>query len=357
VLFTEPLRAPRKETQAFAAPAKEFLAVEPVAAMTSAAEQAAKLVAAEPVAADAVATEPVSAKPAAAELVAADPVAIEPASAMPAAVVAKVFDRQAPAVEERSPAEAFAFAPAPTMPAAKPAALHLELRGNLSPEESSAASDSPATGEPERVEAAAQPPPALDADDTSVAYAVPIDDDPLEDGEAALSAGDPIETVAAPAATAALRGTDVAPVSVDASADDDAPAAAAGEAMMPWAEEALVCPRDWLEMTGTVSADEVPDGCGPKFVLVAPVPSAATEAPEEPSLDETLESAAATHALKLSGFVARLPLPRPDPPPVRRVSRNHSADWPASPPPNCGAKHAYWRFVDRKAGTKEWYCR
>jgi len=39
-----------------------------------------------------------------------------------------------------------------------------------------------------------------------------------------------------------------------------------------------------------------------------------------------------------------------------RVSRA-SSDWPAAPPPNCGGKHAKWRFVDRKAGTKEWYCR
>jgi hypothetical protein len=33
-------------------------------------------------------------------------------------------------------------------------------------------------------------------------------------------------------------------------------------------------------------------------------------------------------------------------------------DWPDEPPPNCGAgKRAKWHFVDRKAGTKEWYCR
>ncbi|MGH6922361.1 MAG: hypothetical protein ACRED5_01200 [Propylenella sp.] len=345
VLFTEPLRTPRKETQAFVAPAKEV----PAAIELEATEPAA----AEPAAVELEAAEPAVAEPAAVELVAVEPAAAAEARA---AAVAKVFDRRAPAAETRSPAEAFAFAAAPDMPPSKPAAVRLELRGNLSPEDSAEPEVSPPAVESEGVVAAASAVPDPDAEKVPVAVADPIAAEPMEDWEAALSVADPIEAVAAPPFTAALRGTDVAALSAAAPAEDDAPAAAAG-GTAPWAEEALVCPRDWLEMSGTAHADEIPDGCGPKFVLVAPVPSAATEAPEEPTLDETLESAAATHALKLMGFVARLPIPRPDPPPVRRVSRNQNADWPASPPPNCGDKHAYWRFVDRKAGTKEWYCR
>jgi hypothetical protein len=134
-----------------------------------------------------------------------------------------------------------------------------------------------------------------------------------------------------------------------------------GEAL--WDDEAVECPRSWLAVSedsdevdgeGDASAD-----CEAKFVLVVPAETEATEAAGgEMTLDEALESAAASHALELAGFVARVPVPRPDnPPPVRRVRTGHRADWPAAPPPDCGNLHARWRFVDRKAGTKEWYCR
>jgi hypothetical protein len=59
-------------------------------------------------------------------------------------------------------------------------------------------------------------------------------------------------------------------------------------------------------------------------------------------------------------------LPRPEPPadfepsnPHKTVQvSNRNSSWPAEPPPNCAAgQRAKWRFVDRSAGTKEWYCR
>jgi hypothetical protein len=170
------------------------------------------------------------------------------------------------------------------------------------------------------------------------------------------------------------------------------PAAAQPDEASLWEVEAIECPRDWIE----VPDSEVGGGahCRTNVALFAMRPSFPADEPAEtattnevfesttdadagsvsetietavdadttaaPSADEVaeVESALATRALELAGFVARVPLPRPDPPPVRRTSsRNHRADWPAEPPPNCGGLHAYWRFTDRKAGTKEWYCR
>jgi hypothetical protein len=81
--------------------------------------------------------------------------------------------------------------------------------------------------------------------------------------------------------------------------------------------------------------------------------------PPDAESQTALEEAAARQLEELGIVVPRIPLPRPDPPPqvrtTRRAARNSA--WPAEPPPNCGMKHAYWRFVDRKAGTKEWYCK
>jgi hypothetical protein len=84
------------------------------------------------------------------------------------------------------------------------------------------------------------------------------------------------------------------------------------------------------------------------------------------STDEqlTLEEAASAHAEMLAAL-PRVPLPRPEPPPdfepsnphATRVSSNRNSSWPDEPPPACPGQHAKWRFVDRKAGTKEWYCK
>jgi hypothetical protein len=119
----------------------------------------------------------------------------------------------------------------------------------------------------------------------------------------------------------------------------------------PWAEEAVACPRGWVTVEGAPARD-VPPGCDTILALLPPQGSAEDA--------EALHEAATTHAEELAALLPRLPKARPDPPPQptrARVRRAASSDWPDSPPPNCGSKHAYWRFVDRKAGSKEWYCK
>jgi hypothetical protein len=73
-----------------------------------------------------------------------------------------------------------------------------------------------------------------------------------------------------------------------------------------------------------------------------------------------IKEAAADLAESLAMLAPRIPSARPDVVPTIRKVRvaRASSSWPDASPPNCGAgKHAKWRFTDRKAGTKEWYCR
>jgi hypothetical protein len=70
---------------------------------------------------------------------------------------------------------------------------------------------------------------------------------------------------------------------------------------------------------------------------------------------------AATNQAEALAMVPRVPLPRPDAvpeiKPARRVSRVSSGS-ALGPPPDCPAgKRAKWHYTDRKAGTREWYCR
>ena len=115
-----------------------------------------------------------------------------------------------------------------------------------------------------------------------------------------------------------------------------------------WLDEAATCPRDWVP-DDTVK--RIGD-CAPTTDLIASLTHRDQSA---------LEEAAAMRAEALALLVPRIPSPRPDvAPSVKRVrvSRASSSGWPAAPPPNCGpGKHAKWRFVNHKAGTKEWYCR
>jgi hypothetical protein len=269
----------------------------------------------------------------------------EIAAAVP---VASVFAPQAPA--EARPVEPLAFAAAPAVPAAKPAEMRLELRGNIDPD----ASPDP-------------PPGALPAAPRPVVAAGPSAAVPEATKLPTAAIPTKVEAAASSAAGAAVQpaadGTEIevaALSSADRTGNDvaDADTGESPEGGSLWANAAVACPRDWLDGADPDFTDELSADCEPKFVLVAPVPTAGDDAePEEWSLEDALESAATTRAIRLSGFVARLPIPRPDPPPVRKVRTSHRADWPASPPPDCGTLHAYWRFVDRKAGTKEWYCR
>jgi hypothetical protein len=121
-----------------------------------------------------------------------------------------------------------------------------------------------------------------------------------------------------------------------------------------WPTGAEECLRDWIQPEQDREAGST--NCTATDVLVASV-----EANEQPALQE-----AATEHAELLASLARLPRPRPDPPAdfkpsnphATRVSSNRNSSWPPEPPPNCAAgQHAKWRFVDRQAGTKEWYCR
>ena len=170
---------------------------------------------------------------------------------------------------------------------------------------------------------------------------------------AAPSAATPLPADAPPAGIADLRteGVPATPgspgpettASVSA-AVSGATAPAAGDPSI-WPRASAVCPRDW------VVGDAAPDvaGCSPTAELIASVAEGDQSA---------LEQAAAVRAESLGIFAPRIPLPRPDvaPPAAKPVHVSRaSSNWPAAPPPNCGAgKHAKWRFVDRKAGTKEW---
>ncbi len=114
-----------------------------------------------------------------------------------------------------------------------------------------------------------------------------------------------------------------------------------------WAQAAVECPRDWL-------ADQA-GASGNCETIVALLPLAAS-----PDVQAALDEAAEEHALALGAAGPRLPRARPEPGPnpIKKVSaRRRASDWPATPPPDCGALHAYWRFVDRKTGAKEWYCK
>ena len=114
-----------------------------------------------------------------------------------------------------------------------------------------------------------------------------------------------------------------------------------------WAQAAVECPRDWL--ADQAGASEHCD------TIVALLPSAAS-----PDVQAALHEAAEEHALALGSLGPRMPRARPEPPPnaIKKVStRRRASDWPATPPPDCGTLHAYWRFVDRKTGAKEWYCK
>jgi hypothetical protein len=111
------------------------------------------------------------------------------------------------------------------------------------------------------------------------------------------------------------------------------------EAPSIWTE-AADCPRDWV----SAGAKAVAEGCG--------AAAHATEPPAPVQLT-ALEAAASEHAEKLAAMAPRIPQPRPDPPRRVRTARK----WPAGPPPNCGEKHAYWRYVDERRTKAEWYCK
>jgi hypothetical protein len=134
----------------------------------------------------------------------------------------------------------------------------------------------------------------------------------------------------------------------------DIPAAAASEGSADpsaWPEHAVDCPRDWL-------GDEEGSAAG------GPGCPAITTLIEEASPAEELDRIVSERAEQVAALMPRLPRARPEPPPqpIRRQARSTpraspNLSWPDEPPPNCGSKHAYWRFVDEARTQKEWYCK
>jgi hypothetical protein len=159
------------------------------------------------------------------------------------------------------------------------------------------------------------------------------------------------ETAGGPAVT--VDHTLPAMVSMAMLPPTDAASPASDTAHPIWIDGAAICPRDWVSADDAGAFQDRLRDCARTGELIASVENEDLFA---------LEEAAAEQAETLAAL-PRIPLPRPEPPadwkpakPVR-TSRS-SSSWPAEPPPNCAAgQRAKWHFVDRKAGTKEWYCR
>jgi hypothetical protein len=143
-----------------------------------------------------------------------------------------------------------------------------------------------------------------------------------------------------------------AEMSLTALAPSDAPADGTDVDTFAWPEGAEACPRDWVAAQDLVGNS--PD-CTATEALIA---MAAVD-------QSALQDVVTEQAQVLAAMMPRIPIARPEPPAdfkptaphTRRVSSRNSS-WPDEPPPNCAAgQHAKWRFVDRKAGTKAWYCR
>jgi hypothetical protein len=119
-----------------------------------------------------------------------------------------------------------------------------------------------------------------------------------------------------------------------------------------WPEDAVECPRGWL---GSDAGSGDP-AC----------PAITANLEETSPAAEELDRAVAEHAEEVAALMPRVPRARPEPPPqpvrqqarsTRRASASPDVSWPDAPPPNCGSKHAYWRFVDEARTQKEWYCK
>jgi hypothetical protein len=221
---------------------------------------------------------------------------------------------------------------APSDEPAKPTILH----------EKTASVDQPVVA-PVMAEAQSAPPTGRFSDAEPLAY-VPPATTPPEPAAPRLASRADVDARGTPEAATMLQAVD--PARFEAvSPDPLAPA----EADSLWEEEAVACPRDWVQADAN-AADDGSANCGTETAL------AAADA-VSPDLEAALGEAASDEAVEIVGFVARVPLPRPDPPPapVRRASQ--PASWPDEPPPDCGSKHAYWHFVDRARKIKEWYCK
>ncbi len=148
--------------------------------------------------------------------------------------------------------------------------------------------------------------------------------------------------------------------------DQAGQASVAATSEAAWPKDAVACPRDWVDVS---DSDSPPSGvsCDTIAQLIQSEDSAPPplhKALSEDVLDivalaPTIPIASPNGDQSETGAETQVsappkPAPRPEPTPVRATRRS---DWPAEPPPDCGSKHAYWHFVDRKTGKKEWYCK
>ena len=135
---------------------------------------------------------------------------------------------------------------------------------------------------------------------------------------------------------------------VEAEAEGDADILAEGDTDAAWTDEAVACPQDWAAAEGGDAADPASPACR-ALAAVIPPQNASSAA------QEALSQAASEHAQELALLEPRLPKRRPDPP--KRARYRSAPDGALPAPPDCGSKHAYWRYVDRKAGIREWHCK
>jgi hypothetical protein len=187
----------------------------------------------------------------------------------------------------------------------------------------------------------------------------------LQAALAAKAASAVTKPVAAPPATGSVGEQEQAATPAQAE-----PAAAA--AVTEELEAALAAKAAALK---ALSA-EPPAAPGADAPAAPPVVATAQPAPAEPALPAALPGELPTlqnAALDLSqdptlledegsteqDVAAPLPRPRPEPPPnaIKRTASRASGWGSLGAPPNCGDRHAYWRYTDRKAGKREWYCK
>ena len=277
--------------------------------------------------------------------------AVAAAIATPAVAVAMTLDEEpAPAPLQSStvattsvPTVRSAGSPTPSFSgrsgtfAPAPGVFTLPSAGALAPPPPASVASPPTPTQPPAL--AAPPPVETQVADLSAPSAEPPTPDPVVAPQAAVA----VATIV-PDLRAAPEATPAEPLDLGTQAPD-----LRAEPTL-WADDAEECPRDWV--ADASDAQQVPPGCEPTESLLATV---------EPAAAHALEDAAIDHAAELGVILPRIPVPRPEPPPdaiVQSAPRSsRGSDWPAEPPPDCGELHAYWHFVDRSTGQKEWYCR
>jgi hypothetical protein len=172
------------------------------------------------------------------------------------------------------------------------------------------------------------------------------------------------------------------------SAPATVPSAQSQEATAPtaWKSAAVECPRDWLNPDGANSSPGTGVDCAPMIALsptgnvstTLPGVVAATAPDAPPSDPPSAPAPAAVDAPQPdapsvldapSAPVARVPEARPATTPTKVALASPPRSAAAAPrraalaprrlsaPPNCGKRHAFWRYVDKRRTQKTWYCK